>query len=395
MSEEEQDKAPDLFVQQFLDALPDSAMSLLTQTGSQFVEETGLEVVRDAVLDVLCGANIRDMTESLTRMRLALLNAAMVAQYVATPGLSTSLDTFIAEAGKALATRQPREARWVLNWALGLTGKGQQNVLRDGESREAYLGRLQETLNEAAETAEDDFGPLSGTIKIGDHEVPLTWQFFLYLAMGIGAQTLTIRGSDKSRYGKLFEKLILGSVLSILGFQFTPTIQTSPAPRQFWLSSRSKRESDATAIIAPGKGVRFDMGFIGRGNSEISLDKVSRFERVAEFNATHYNMATVIIVDRIGKRSKLEELARQIDGTIIQMSIPYWPKALTTLLHERFKDDYQDDLMDANDGDIRALINERLKNVPLGALFQKASQVAAEETSKSKDDQPNDDQPEE
>ena len=35
----------------------------------------------------------------------------------------------------------------------------------------------------------------------------------------------------------------------------------------------------ASALIKAGHGVRFDIGFIGRRNPEISLDEVSRFER--------------------------------------------------------------------------------------------------------------------
>jgi hypothetical protein len=67
--------------------------------------------------------------------------------------------------------------------------------------------------------------------------------------------------------------------LHILGFEYVtpPPHKTS---RVFWLSSREeRRESDATLLYEAGKGVRFDIGFIGRGNPEISLDKVSRFER--------------------------------------------------------------------------------------------------------------------
>jgi hypothetical protein len=50
-------------------------------------------------------------------------------------------------------------------------------------------------------------------------QTPLTWKDITRLTTAIGSLTLTIRGSDKSIYGKLFERLILGSVLSILGFQ--------------------------------------------------------------------------------------------------------------------------------------------------------------------------------
>lgn len=38
-----------------------------------------------------------------------------------------------------------------------------------------------------------------------------------------------IRGSEKSMYGKLFEKLVLAGVLHVLGFQFVPGEPIGPA----------------------------------------------------------------------------------------------------------------------------------------------------------------------
>jgi hypothetical protein len=103
----------------------------------------------------------------------------------------------------------------------------------------------------------------------------------------------------------------------------------------FWLSSQGeKRESDATVLIEAGKGVRFDIGFIGRGNPEISLDKVSRFEREVEFGRSRWYMSTIIIVDRIGANSRITDLARAIGGTIIQMSMAYWPQLVAQQLQK-------------------------------------------------------------
>jgi len=49
--------------------------------------------------------------------------------------------------------------------------------------------------------------------------VRLNWKDIARLTTAIGSQTLAIRGSDKSMYGKLFERLILGSMLTILGYK--------------------------------------------------------------------------------------------------------------------------------------------------------------------------------
>jgi len=80
--------------------------------------------------------------------------------------------------------------------------------------------------------------------------------------------------------------------------------------------------------------VRFDIGFIGRGNPEITLDKVTRFEREIEVGRRKWYLATFIIVDRIGEASRVKELARRVRGTIIQMSMSYWPQVLAQELRQ-------------------------------------------------------------
>lgn len=361
-------------VQEFLNALPKEAQPLLkTSTGTEIVEELGLDVVRGVVLDVLRGVNIRDSTEILTRRRLSLLNAALVTQYVDIPGSESSIEEFLSVVAESISEgRLTTSQRWVLNWTLGLNQKAIQNVLRNDLDRSGYVDRYIDVLRKSAEAASRDFGDLSGTLRVGDTEIPLNWFFVLYLSASIGAQTLTIRGSEKSLYGKLFEKLVLGSVLSVLNFKFTPGGPVDPSPRQFWLSTTSKRESDATLLVESGRGIRFDIGFIGRGNPEITLDKVSRFERVAEFNSQQYGMSTFIIVDTIGVGSRIEDLAKQIEGEVIQMSLSYWPQVLARRLGEKFE--YSDEIVDADQHRVSELIEERLSQAPLEELLRKAGE---------------------
>lgn len=179
----------------------------------------------------------------------------------------------------------------------------------------------------------------------------------------VGAQTLTIRGSEKSMYGKFFEKLVLGSLLTLLGF----TLRKENSERKekiFWLSERgNKRESDATAIYKLGIGVRFDIGFIGPGNTEISLDKVSRFEREIEIGSQKHYMSTIILVDRIGDRSRITDMARQIDGDIVQMSMTYWVKEIAAILHNRIG--FSHALLNMDGEKSIAYITEKMKNIDL------------------------------
>lgn len=106
--------------------------------------------------------------------------------------------------------------------------------------------------------------------------------------------------------------------------------------RVFWLSSRGgRRESDATLLYKPGVGARFDIGFIGPGNTEISLDKVSRFEREMERGSKVHYMSTIVLVDRIGEQSRIAEMARAIDGDIVHMSMTYWTQEVARILERR------------------------------------------------------------
>jgi hypothetical protein len=184
-----------------------------------------------------------------------------------------------------------------------------------------------------------------------------------YLLNTVGAQTLAIRGSEKSAYGKLFEKLVLGSLLYILGFK-----HISPPPQEyervFWLASRNeKRESDATLLYKVGQGVRFDIGFIGRGNPEISLDKVTRFEREISLGRSKFFMATIILVDRIGANSRIERLAEEVQGTIIQMSAGYWPKQVARVLNNTLG--FKHDLLRIPDDQIELYLAKAMQQVPL------------------------------
>ena len=311
-----------------IDQFPPGARKLLIVRGDGLLTTLGLPALRAVVSQVLCGVNIRNATEALTRQRINLLNAALLVTYsnLARKGVNPG-DIPSAAYDDYKSTSANKEDKIVLRWMLGLTTKQVENVLRSNESAWVeYIRKLEDGMSASAQAAETDFGPLS--LSLSDAESPeLDWEWALSLLMAIGAQTLAVRGSEKSLYGKFFEKMVMGSVLSVLGFSLSE--EDSLREHSFWLSSRGrKRESDATAIWSTGKGVRFDIGFIGVGNPEITLDKVSRFEREIEFNGVPHSMRTIIIVDRVAKGSRIIELAEKIDGRVIQMSASNWVKTL-------------------------------------------------------------------
>ena len=323
---------------QIRDFIPDIGKQLASYKGAELIERIGKSTVKDVVCGVLCGSNIRSLTEILTRKRLALSNAALLATYLdagnSIQGLQKNLLKLV---GKELTkSKLTNEEKQYLQWFAGLTGKGIQNILRGGKQEFIeYLGYLENSIEESAGEAKEAFGDLTGMFCANDKTTNISWRVLMQIFTAIGAQTLAIRGSEKSMYGKLFEKFILGSLLTILGFSYSELGHPERDKMIFWLSDRgNKRESDATILVKPGVGARFDIGFIGPGNTEISLDKVTRFEAEMEVGRQTHFMSTLIIVDRIGEGSRIAEIASEIGGNIIQMSMSFWVKEVAQILKQ-------------------------------------------------------------
>ncbi len=273
-----------------------------------------------------------------------LMNASMLKTYVSA---STSYENFFSRISELVKNEVELKKRKIkpsvaqrhyLYWLLGLTQKGIQNILREDETLSSYLEVFDRNLDEMGKEMERSYGRLAMSIKLpGEKSCRMEWPSFLRCMLAIGSQTLAIRGSEKSVYGKLFEKFVLGSVLTLLGASYINKDDTSRNDMVFWLSEREeKRESDATLLLRPGSGIRFDIGFIGKGNTEVSLDKVSRFERFMERGGITSSTITIILIDRIGNKSRIKEMAKSINGHIIQMSGTYWVYELAQTIKQEF-----------------------------------------------------------
>ena len=360
--------------------VPQAMTELIGSRGIDVIKRIGVDEVRRVVADVLCGVNLRDSTELLTRRRIGMLNAATLILFLR--GVAASKD-FLQRlprlAAEGLKGQTSKQERWLLQWILGLTTKGVQNILRDDHrALDRYQSRFVETQQDLSARCVEEFGPVAGVMQFdGQRDIPVSWEFLLSLFCAIGSQTLAIRGSEKSTYGKLFERLVLGSALNVLGFTYV-SYPPQETRNVFWLSDRlGTRESDATALCGPGKAIRFDIGFIGRGNPEISKDKVSRYERQFEMGGRTYYCATFVVVDRIGERSRIVEQARAINGTIIQMSMSYWPKVLAQALRD--KTGYCAALIDVPDSHVDSWLRKRIGQVKIEQFVEATSALIAEE----------------
>lgn len=353
------------------DLMPEAGKDLLSSGGKEFVERIGIEAVRQVVHAVLCGENLRDSTESLTRRRLALSNGAFLLMFLQG---CRDIENFVNDLPRLAQDEflkiRRSEDRWILQWILGLTNKAVQNILRDDPNNlTKYRSEYEQVVKGAVQSCDDLFGPLTGHLEVsGSRNTAIDWKFIIQLFVAIGAQTLTLRGSDKSTYGKLFERLILGCLLHALDFKFVDPEKNTDFDKVFWLSSRGERRAcDATAIYELGKGVRFDIGFIGRGNPEITLDKVSRFEREMEYGRSTHYMATFIIVDRVGPGSRIIDLAEKIDGTVIQMSMTFWPQDVARKLEEKLG--LKHELASMPISQIYAYLKAKVQNAPIESFI--------------------------
>lgn len=270
-----------------------------------------------------------------------------------------------------------------------MTGKGYQNVLGgDAKQRGTYVATFESAIADAAQKCRDELGDMRLTLGFAKTPagkvIELDWYGIARLTTAIGCATLTLRGSDKSLYGKLFERLVLGSVLSILGFRRVHPGDNSDDSEVFWLGDASDhRECDATAIYKPGKLARFDIGFIGPGNSEISKDKLSRYARVAERGPASYSSKTFIVVDRLPRTGKTQAAARLIDAEIVQMSMKYWPRELAQHLGKWFGTKYE--LAGVKDAQVEHYLRDRLQHVPLQEFLADVVVDAAEDEGEDED----------
>jgi hypothetical protein len=365
------------------DMFPEGGRILLTGGGREFVERIGVEAIRNSILSVMMGDNIRTQTEPLSRRKIAIVSGALIALFLRG---HLEVENFTDELSKMavsqLARRRKRDkaTTWVAQWLIGLTQKQFQNVLRsDAEGIKGYVADFEAAIDEAATRCNEEFGDLRmvlGFVEDADgRRAQLDWKDIARLTTAIGSQALAIRGSDKSMYGKLFERLILGSFLTILGFERVNPQTNTKTAGVFWLSdSTDLRESDATLLVQPGRLARFDIGFIGVGNSEISKDKLSRYAREIETAGGRTASTTFIIVDRLPNTGKTQRAAEQIGAEIVQMSLRCWVRDLAQRLGERMG--VRHELQTMPDDEIEAYLRDRLDQIRVQDFL---SGVTAEE----------------
>ena len=350
----------------FFDNYDSLGKDTITATRSDFTKSVGVEGTKDIITSVLLGGNVRDVTEFITQRRLLNSYAAMLKLFTEDLGdASSSVDKYTKKVTSELKHSKADEKVFDL-WLLGLTKKGFDNIVRGKDNIDQYGNSFSFSIQEAIEDFESQYGEISGTIKLGNKEIDVNWTLLSLLFIAIGSQTLTIRGSSKSMNGKMFEKLVLGSILSIMGFTYCPEppLTVSMTQKLFWLSNmdENERETDAT-IIYNGIAISIDIGFIGRGNPEITLDKVTRFGAYKHIGGIKHDMSTIIIVDTVGEHSDLFNKAARVNGSVLQMKDPDWLLQFAKLICQKYSLTHE--LQTTDTKDLPAYLSNAMKNIDI------------------------------
>ena len=193
----------------FKDLIPKASIELVNYSAKDLIDRLGKDIISNVVLSILCGDNIRNLTEGLTQRRLLLMNASLFITYLKAlnsyKNFTKNLTPIISgELKKKLSANEKR----YLYWFLGLTGKSLDNVVRGEQGISDYLTSLDNNLFDVSKEIEKQYGTLDIHVSNKGIEYLMNWPSLLRCMLALGAQTLTIRGSEKSMYGKLFEKFV-------------------------------------------------------------------------------------------------------------------------------------------------------------------------------------------
>lgn len=209
------------------------------------------EGIREAVARILEGQNYRLFFEDVTKRRLI---AAY--QELAKFKMEDQIDdeewkkAIIEEITSGEDSNSDKNLKF---WLLGLTKKTAQNL---GVTKAGYPDFFNRMIH--------DIQSQSSHLDVRDSAL-LVWA---------GAATLTVRGSQKAKVGKLLEKGIVRAALTIIGLnESNEDFVLNIMPDQ-----EVDRETDAEVRTRRGT-VRIDVGMIGEGNPEVIDDKISRVGR--------------------------------------------------------------------------------------------------------------------
>ncbi len=332
-------------------------------TRDDFIEALGDDNIKEIIVKVLLGGNVRDITEFITQRRLMNSYAALIELFANITTDHDDVDEYANYVTNDLQ-RAKGDEKIIDLWLLGLTKKGLDNIVRSEDNIRDYKRKYTDSMKDIITDFTVSYGNLTGILEHDNVKLELSWDRLMRLMLAAGSQTLSIRGSAKSMNGKLFEKLVLGSLLVSVGFEYIPEPPDTidPGKRLFWLShmDENERETDATVVYG-GQAISIDIGFIGKGNPEITLDKVTRFGSYKQIGGIDHDMSIIIIVDTVADNSDLFNKAARVNGHVFQMKKEDWTISFANQIKEIF--DIDNELASLSLDELESFFLETLKDV--------------------------------
>lgn len=307
-----------------------------------FISAVGHDAINTSITNILIeGSNYRTLAERQARSKILnsdyYLRAGLIPDIIQEFTKNTINHSirnfFISLAAQLLVESKNSEQFKIILSLLGLTNKGFTNIL-DENPNQLY--------DYCIDLADSTIDFVKRSLK-RDISYPTDDGFEYALELlSISSLALAIRGSMKSMVGKLFEKLILGTALSLFGFEY---LKTAPeydedeytklcnAQRPyFWLSSTEQkgREKDAT-IMYKDRLIDIDIGLIGKGNPEVAADKLSRFKAEYDFENKSFIATTIILLANVNNGEIIKNSANKYKGKYVGITDnPTWLLQLNT-----------------------------------------------------------------
>jgi hypothetical protein len=240
---------------------------------------------------------------------------------------------------------------------LGLTIKGGKNI----SDIPGFATRL-ESMTTAQALEHEKVCPTSGALRVGGVIID-SWDSLIRWSRIAGVRELSIRGSEKSKYGKKLERIILGWIAEFLGFTFTknPTL----VERTFSLNGRvggtvnrkgkikGGHEYDLFLYYGNNKGVVVDITQAKVTNSEAANNKSMLFESTTTVAGEVITITTCVITHELSKNGKKPNLFQMIDSDWVQQFAQH-------LLNEFSYDDHP--LLGFSPSDFKRCMIEKLEN---------------------------------
>ena len=243
----------------------------------QWVDPFSPQGLREATAKILTGMNYRLFYEDITRRTLINAYKELTELAKKHPNDDEKWKSAIRE----MIEKGTPEDKRLRQWLIGLTKKTAVNLGIKVSEYPSVFDQMMESIETTQGVQRRDMA----------------------LLLWCGSATLTIRGSQKSKIGKSLEQSIARTALTTIGLKE----ERGDFRLNVLADGEVDRETDAE-IRTPRGFIRMEIGLIGKGNSEVISDKVSRVDKNG-----------IILMDILPAKSTARQTAEHNRVRLIQL----------------------------------------------------------------------------